>query len=101
MFFEGDLSSGINIAVRDSKFVACFMKDDGDESSKWELEYLGDPQVQSALIDRAITFRIKAGSEEAAYLAAYYPVSVFPALILIQYVSHLSLVVVVLIDSPQ
>ena len=84
IFFDGDLGSGVNKAIEESKFVACFMRDDGEESSKWESQYLGDPQVQHALTDRAITFRIQAGSEGAAFLAAYYPVSVFPALILIQ-----------------
>ena len=99
IFFDGDLRSGISIALQNSKFVACFIRDDGDESSKWETQYLGDPQVQSALTDRAITFRIQAGSEEAGFLAAYYPLSSFPALILIQSVSFLILGNISLINS--
>ena len=83
-FYEGDLQSGISLALRDSKFVACFIRDDGDESSRWEDDYLGDAQVKSALTDRAITLRIQAGSQGAGFLTAYYPVPVVPALLLIQ-----------------
>ncbi len=87
--------------MRDSKFVACFIRDHSDESSKWEIEYLGDTQVQSALTDRAVAFRIQAGSEEAAFLAAYYPVQTFPAVILIQFVSFLLFDTKLLINSMQ
>ena len=90
MFYEGDLESGISIALRESKFVACFVRDDGEESSKWEDEYLGDAQVKAALTDRAITLRIQAGSQEAGFLAAYYPVQAVPALVIIQYAPRLN-----------
>ncbi len=84
IFYDGDLESGISLALKDSKFLGCFVRDDSEESSKWESEYLGDTQVRSALADRAITLRITAGSQEAAHLTAYYPVPIIPAFLLIQ-----------------
>lgn len=84
MFYEGDLQSGIHLALRESKSVACFVRDDGEESSKWENEYLDDAQVRAALTDKAITLRLQSGSQEAKFLAAYYPVQAVPALIIIQ-----------------
>lgn len=84
MFYEGDLQSGISLALKESKSVACFIRDDGEESSKWEDEFLEDAQVRAALTDRAITLRIKASSQEAQFLSAYYPVKAVPALTIIQ-----------------
>lgn len=85
MFFEGDLQSGISLALRESKSVACFVRDDGEESSTWENEYLVDAQVKAALADRAVTLRLQAGSPEAAFLSAYYPVQSVPTFTIIQY----------------
>ena len=85
IFYEGDLQSGISLALRDSKSVACFITDDGEESSKWEEDYFGDDQIKSALSDRAVTLRIQAGTQEAEFLSAYYPLPVVPMLILIWY----------------
>ncbi|KAL2037913.1 hypothetical protein N7G274_009388 [Stereocaulon virgatum] len=83
MFFEGDLQSGIALALRDSKYVACFVKSDDEQSSTWENEYLKDEQINSALAAKAVTLRLNAGSQEAGYLAAYYPIPVVPAFIVI------------------
>lgn len=42
-----------------------------------------DEQITTALTAKAITLRINGGSQEAQYLAAYYPVPVLPAFIVI------------------
>ena len=42
-----------------------------------------DEQITTALTTKAVTIRINGGSQEAQYLAAYYPVPVLPALIII------------------
>ena len=42
-----------------------------------------DEQIADALRAKAVTIRIHDGSQEAQYLAAYYPLSVLPALIII------------------
>jgi hypothetical protein len=59
---------------------------DDEQSSQWEDEYLTDQQTSTALTTKAVTLRLKAGSQEAGYLSAYYPVPVVPAFIVIQYV---------------
>ncbi len=84
MFFTGDLQSGIALALRESKSVACFVADDGEESVRWENDYLKDPQVTSALRSKSVALRIQAGSQEAGFLAAYYPVPQVPSLMIIQ-----------------
>lgn len=44
---------------------------------------MNDEQVKVALAAKAITLCIKGGSQEAQYLAAYYPIPVLPAFIII------------------
>lgn len=83
MFFDRDLQSGIALALSESKSVACFVKGDDDQSSLWEDNFLKDEQIATALTAKAITLRIDGGSQEAQFLAAYYPVPVVPAFIII------------------
>lgn len=49
----------------------------------WEDNFLKDEQITTALAAKTISLRINGGSQEAQYLAAYYPVSVVPAFIII------------------
>lgn len=83
MFFNGDLQSGIALALSESKSVACFVKGDDGQSSLWEDDFLKDEQIATALARKAVTIRINGGSQEAQYLAAYYPAPVLPAFIII------------------
>lgn len=83
MFFDGDLQSGIALALSESKSVACFVKGDDEQSSLWEKDFLKDEQITTALTTKAITLLINGGSQEAQHLAAYYPVPVLPAFIII------------------
>jgi len=53
-------------------------------SSLWEDEYLQDDQIKLALSSKTVAFRIYAGSQEAGFMAAYYPLPVVPALIVIR-----------------
>lgn len=86
MFHEGDLKSGIALALQEQKCFACFIKDEGEESRRWEQDYLTDHQLVTALNAKAITLRIEASSQEATFLNDYHPIPLVPALILIQYV---------------
>ena len=83
MFYDGDLQSGIALALQENKSVACFLTDNGSESRRWQESYLTDEQIGIALRSRTVTLRIEAGSQEAGFLAAYYPVPQVPAFILI------------------
>ena len=49
----------------------------------WEDDFLKDDQIVTALTTKAVTIRIIGGSQEAQYLAAYYPVPILPAFIII------------------
>ena len=84
MFYDGDLQSGIALALRESKSVACFITDHGHEGAMWQTEYLTDQQVLMALTAKAVTLCIRAGSREAQYLSAYYPIPKTPSFIIIQ-----------------
>ncbi|KAK8122286.1 hypothetical protein PG984_010956 [Apiospora sp. TS-2023a] len=84
MFFSGTLQEGISKALEKTKNVVCFVTDEGEESQQWEEEFLAETTVQSALDDYAVALRLKAGSEEAGYLEALFPVPRKPTLIVIQ-----------------
>ncbi|KAE9980190.1 hypothetical protein EG328_000423 [Venturia inaequalis] len=83
MFHQGDLQSGIALAIKQSKSVACFVRDDGPESIKWENEWLQEGQVAQVLTTKAVVLRLQAGSQEAGFLAAFCPVNVVPILVVI------------------
>ncbi|KIW07722.1 uncharacterized protein PV09_01653 [Verruconis gallopava] len=85
MFHEGDLQSGIGLAIQQSKSVACFVRDDSLESSQWENEWLQDDEVSRLLQSRSVILRLNAGSQEAGFLSAFCPVNDVPALALIQH----------------
>ncbi|MCJ1358810.1 MAG: hypothetical protein MMC33_008810 [Icmadophila ericetorum] len=84
IFYQGELRDAISQAIQEFKHVACFMKDESPESRRWEDEYLHDAEVAAEVGAKAIVIPLKTGSQEAAYLAAFYPVSVAPSLILIK-----------------
>lgn len=58
--------------------------DEGDESQQWESEFLADNAAKTPLESKAIALRLTAGSEEAGYLEALFPVPRKPTLIVIQ-----------------
>ncbi|KAG9556948.1 hypothetical protein KCU71_g15558, partial [Aureobasidium melanogenum] len=96
MFFQGDLQSGISQAIQQHKLVACFVRqDDDDTSQKWENEWLTAPLDTSAgtdgqrslgeqLGEKAVLLRINAGSVEAGFLGAFCSLDSLPKLLVIQ-----------------
>ncbi|KAH8601951.1 hypothetical protein B0O99DRAFT_607812 [Bisporella sp. PMI_857] len=84
MFYEGDLQSGISKAVQESKYIVCFVTDDGEESRLWENDFLIDESIQSSLLKDTILLRLTAGSQEAAYLAAIFPLPNTPTLVVME-----------------
>ncbi|OJD16894.1 hypothetical protein AJ78_02992 [Emergomyces pasteurianus Ep9510] len=84
MFYEGDLQSGIALAVSEAKHVICFVRDDNDESAKWQNEYLPDEEIAPLMKSKTISLRIQAGSVEAGYLASFCPISRVPTLVVIK-----------------
>ncbi|KAI9733375.1 MAG: hypothetical protein M1834_003459 [Cirrosporium novae-zelandiae] len=84
MFFEGSLQDGISLAVRESKLVVCFIKDDLEESKRWEEEYLQDEEITPSLEERAVVLPLKAHSQEAGFLATFVPVDQIPTLVVIE-----------------
>ncbi|ODH13753.1 hypothetical protein ACO22_06929 [Paracoccidioides brasiliensis] len=84
MFYEGDLQSGIALAVSEAKHVICLVKDEADESSKWENEYLADEEISSLMKKTAISLRLQEGSVEAGYLASFCPINKVPTLVVIK-----------------
>ncbi|KAH8802782.1 hypothetical protein F5884DRAFT_684069 [Xylogone sp. PMI_703] len=84
MFYDGDLQSGINKALQESKLVACFVTDGNDESLLWEQDFLNDASLMDALSQQTILLRLVANSQEAAYLAAIFPLPKVPTFVIIQ-----------------
>ncbi|PGH26711.1 hypothetical protein AJ80_01657 [Polytolypa hystricis UAMH7299] len=84
MFYDGDLQAGIALAVRNAKSVICFIRDDGEESSAWENEYLADQAISQLVTSKAVPLRLDAGSQEASFLAPFCPIDKVPTLVVIK-----------------
>ncbi|KAF2488984.1 hypothetical protein BU16DRAFT_220499 [Lophium mytilinum] len=83
MFHQGDLQSGIALAIQQSKSVACFVRDDNEESELWEEDWLQDEDISSLLAQTTVLLRMQAGSTEAGFLAAFCPLKSIPTLVVI------------------
>ncbi|TQS35690.1 hypothetical protein Golomagni_03884 [Golovinomyces magnicellulatus] len=84
MFYSDGLQNAIDEALRDSKLVACFVTDNGEESQLWENDFLQDQRIARILSDRSVLLRLEAGSEEAGFLAAIFPIPKTPTFVVIQ-----------------
>ena len=84
MFFTGTLQEGITKALQEAKLVVCFVTDDEEESRTWEKEFLTDEAVAPPLEKDAVSLRLQAGSQEAGYLAAIFPLPKNPTLVIIK-----------------
>lgn len=63
------------------------MSDGEEESQQWETEFLTEDSVKTHLQTKAVTLRLQAGSEEAGYLEALFPVPRKPTVVIIEYVA--------------
>ncbi|KAJ2971614.1 hypothetical protein NUW58_g9367 [Xylaria curta] len=84
MFFEGSLQDGISTALQQSRQVVCFVTDGSSESQQWESEFLKDESIRPGLESQSVVLRLSAGSEEAGYLEALFPVPKKPTIVVIQ-----------------
>ncbi|KFY36728.1 hypothetical protein V495_07641 [Pseudogymnoascus sp. VKM F-4514 (FW-929)] len=85
MFYEGDLRSGINTAIEQSKLVACYVRsqDNDEETTTWEDDFLKDPEIADLISSKAILLRLISPSEEASFLEQICPIVKFPTLVVI------------------
>ncbi|KAF4309541.1 UBX domain-containing protein [Botryosphaeria dothidea] len=83
MFYEGDLQSGISLAIQQAKSVVCFVRDTSEESTTWEHEWLCDEPIATILANKTVTLRLEAGSQEAGFLSAFCPIAKTPVLVVI------------------
>ncbi|PSR83852.1 hypothetical protein BD289DRAFT_500788 [Coniella lustricola] len=84
VFFTGSLQEGISTALQQSKLVVCFVTDNEAESQTWESEFLTDEAIAPQLASDAVVLRLEAGSQEASYLAAIFPLPKTPTLVIIR-----------------
>ncbi|TGO40952.1 hypothetical protein BHYA_0029g00620 [Botrytis hyacinthi] len=84
MFYTSDINSGISKALAESKLLACFVTNGNEESRLWEDDFLRDSELSSHLQERTVLLRLRAGSEEANYLAAIFPIPKAPTLVAIR-----------------
>ncbi|KFY05756.1 hypothetical protein V491_09035 [Pseudogymnoascus sp. VKM F-3775] len=85
MFYEGDLRSGINTAIEQSKLVACYVRgqEDGEETTAWENEFLKEQEVADLISSKAVLLRLLSPSEEASFLEQICPIVKLPTLVVI------------------
>src|ERR1700738_961877 len=67
MFYEGDLQSGIALAVQQAKAVLCFVKDESSTSEQWEAVLSDIAELVKA---ETVALRLNAGSQEAGFLSS-------------------------------
>ncbi|KAF3063635.1 UBX domain-containing protein 4 [Daldinia childiae] len=84
VFFQGSLQDGISLAIHQSKMVLAFVTDSGDESQLWENELLANDSLKAPLKNQAVALRLQAGSEEAGFLEALFPIPKKPTVVIIQ-----------------
>ncbi|KAI0838193.1 hypothetical protein F5Y06DRAFT_52070 [Hypoxylon sp. FL0890] len=84
VFFQGSLQDGISLAIQQAKMVLAFVTDGGEESQSWESELLTNDSLKSPLESYAVALRLPAGSEEAGYLEALFPIPKKPTIVIIQ-----------------
>ncbi|KAI1662870.1 hypothetical protein F4813DRAFT_342208 [Daldinia decipiens] len=84
VFFQGSLQDGISLAIQQTKMVLAFVTDSGDESQLWENELLTNDSLKSPLKNQALALRLQAGSEEAGFLEALFPIPKKPTVVIIQ-----------------
>ncbi|KAJ5632921.1 hypothetical protein N7490_009260 [Penicillium lividum] len=82
-FYQGSLQDGIALALRETKAVVCFVRDDSQMSLTWEEEYFAGEEIAQTLDAKAVALRITAGSQEAGFLTSICPIAKFPAVIVI------------------
>jgi hypothetical protein len=83
MFHEGDLQSGIALAMQSQKAVLCFVTDEGETSAEWEAA-LFEESIETAIRQQAVAIKMDAGSEEANFLTPIAPIESVPALMVIR-----------------
>jgi len=84
MFYKGNLQEAIQFAVQQSKLVVCFVTDEEPSSTRWEAEYLTDEAIKDKLAQNAVVLRLVAGTEEAGFLEALFPIPRKPTVVMIQ-----------------
>ncbi|KAF1992325.1 hypothetical protein K402DRAFT_458741 [Aulographum hederae CBS 113979] len=93
MIHQGDLQSGIALAIQQAKLVTCFVRDESETSDLWEEDWLKNPDVATQLANNTVTLLIRAGSQEAGFLGAFCPLESVPAVVIIdkgRLVDHIS-----------
>ncbi|PVH92834.1 hypothetical protein DM02DRAFT_677242 [Periconia macrospinosa] len=84
MFHQGNLQSGISLAIQEQKLVGILVRDDGAESATWENEWLQSGWIANLLEQTAVLLRLEAGSTEAGFLSAFCTISSTPTFVVIQ-----------------
>ncbi|KAI2610437.1 hypothetical protein GGR54DRAFT_617799 [Hypoxylon sp. NC1633] len=83
-FFEGSLQDGIALAIQQSKMVLAFVTDGGEQSQQWENALRTNESLKPQLESQVVALRLVAGSEEAGFLEALFPVPKKPTVVMIQ-----------------
>jgi len=78
MFYEGDLQSGIALAVQQAKVVLCFVRDESSTSEQWEA-VLSD--IAELIKAETVALRLNAGSQEAGFLSSFCPLKSVPTVV--------------------
>ncbi|KAK0919992.1 hypothetical protein LTR57_010222 [Friedmanniomyces endolithicus] len=82
MFHPGDLNSGISLAIKERKLLACLVREDDDSvSTIWEEEWLGD--LEEVVTEKTVLLRMDYGGKEAGFLSVFCTIDKAPTLVVI------------------
>lgn len=83
IFEDGEnLQAAIGKALAEKKALLCFISDDGDDSTQWQVALL-DEDVEEKMRSSTVVLRLQAGSEQAGFLSAVCPINNVPAVVII------------------
>lgn len=83
LFEDGEnLQAAIGKALQENKALLCFVSDDGDESTEWEVALL-DEDIREKLQSTTVLLRLRAGSDQVGFLNSVCMIQSVPAIVII------------------
>lgn len=83
IFENGEnLQAAVSKALAEKKALLCFVSDDGEDSTQWQVALL-DENIEEKLRASTVVLRLQAGSEQVGFLNAVCPVTSVPTVVII------------------
>ncbi|KAJ2894016.1 hypothetical protein MKZ38_008018 [Zalerion maritima] len=81
LFFEGSTPEAVQATVQQQKYLVAFVTDENYEGQIWESDFI--PEIREQLLEKAITIKLVAGTQDAGFLASMFPIPKHPTVVII------------------